>query len=205
MNVVKKVKVAIFVFIMLLGVSAFAGDPAPLAMLKNVSNQMLTELDKHSGALKKNDKFVNSLVNRVLVPHFDLMGMCRSVIGREYWEKASSDTQQQFVKEFTYYVIRTYSSALQSYDGEKIEFFPIRGSIGDRVQINSNLLLKNGPPIQLQYRLVQKSGNWLIYDFSVDGVSIVKNYNSQFAGTLRQSGLAVLVKKLHDNNMRTRR
>jgi len=128
--------------------------------------------------------------------------MSRAVVGRDYWQKATSSTQEQFVKEFTRYVIRTYSSALQSYDGEKIKFYPIRGGISDRVQIDSDLLLKSGPPIQMQYRLIQQGGQWLIYDFSVDGVSIIKNYNSQFAGTLRQGGLEVLVQKLHANNAR---
>ena len=196
----KLIRIFTVVLAVLLGSSSFAADPAPLAMLKSTSGQMLHELDKHLGNLKHNDKLVYNLVNRVLVPHFDLQSMSRAVVGRDKWQSASSNTQQQFIKEFTCYVIRTYSSALQSYDGETIKFFPIRGEITDRVQINSDLLLKNGPPVQMQYRLAQQGGKWVIYDFSVDGISIVKNYNSQFAGTLRTGGLYVLVQKLHKNN-----
>jgi phospholipid transport system substrate-binding protein len=91
---------------------------------------------------------------------------------------------------------------MQSYDGETVKFHPVRGAIGNRVQIDSDLLLKNGPSIQMQYRMSEQSGRWVIYDFSVDGVSIIKNYNSQFAGTLRQSGLNGLVAKLRENNSR---
>ena len=101
-------------------------------------------------------------------------------------------------------MIRTYSSALQAYDGETIKFLPIRGSIGSRVQINSELLLKSGPSVHIQYRLLQKNGKWLIYDFSVDGISIVKNYNSQFASTLRQGGVVTLVQQLQKNNVKQR-
>ncbi len=201
MKLIKTLVIA-FSFSVLFGVSSgFAvSDPAPLAMIKSTSDQMLKELDKHIGNLKNNDKLVYDLVNRVLVPHFDLSSMSQAVIGRNYWQKASSNTQQQFIKEFTRYVIRTYSAALQSYDGEKIKFFPIRGGIGDRVQINSDLLLKNGPPVQIQYRLLQQGGGWFIYDFSVDGMSIIKNYNSQFAGTLRHGGLDAVVRHLQKNN-----
>jgi len=198
----KLIKILVVAFGILFCASSFAADPAPLAMLKSTSSQMLHELDRHIGNLKHNDKLVYDLVNRVLVPHFELVSMSRAVVGRDYWQKATSSTQEQFIKEFTSYVIRTYSSALQSYDGETIKFYPIRGGISDRVQIDSDLLLKNGPPIQMQYRLIQQGGRWLIYDFSVDGVSIIKNYNSQFAGTLRQGGLEVLVQKLHANNAR---
>jgi len=181
---------------------SFAADPAPLALLKDVSRRMLVELNKHINTIKNDDKLVYNLVNRICVPHFDLRNMSQAVVGRNYWQQASSDTQQQFIKEFTHYVIRTYASAMQSYDGETVKFYPIRGAIGDRVQINSDLLLKSGPPIQMQYRMSMQSGRWIIYDFSVDGVSIIKNYNSQFAGDLRKSGLSGLVAKLHENNSR---
>jgi phospholipid transport system substrate-binding protein len=199
----KSIKILQVAFSMLfVGISFAAQDPAPLVMIKDISNQMLHELDKHLGNLKNNDKLVYGLVDRIIVPHFDLTSMSRSVVGRDHWQQASSNTQQQFTKEFTHYVIRTYSSAIQSYDGETIKFFPIRGEITDRVQIDSDLLLKNGPPIQMQYRLIEQGGRWLIYDFSVDGVSVIKNYNSQFTGTLRQGGLDKLVQELQKSNAR---
>jgi phospholipid transport system substrate-binding protein len=191
----KTIKVLVVAFGVFFAVSIFAADPAPLVMLKSTSGRMLKELNKNIGKLKNNDKLVYDLVNRVLVPHFDLPKMSGSVVG-VYWSKASKKTQQQFIKEFTSRVIRTYSTALQSYDGETIKFFPIRGVIGKRVQVDSDLQLKNGPPIQMQYRLLKKGSKWLIYDFSVDGISIVKNYHSQFASALRQGGLAGLVKQL---------
>jgi len=201
-----KLTKSLIVFLcLMISTSSFAAsvtaDPAPLVMLKNMTSQMLGSLNKYIGRLKNNDKLVDSLVNQIIVPHFDLNNMARAVVGRDPWQQASSSTQQQFIKEFTRYVTRTYSSALQSYDGEKMKFYPIRGNIGDKVRVSSDLLLKNGPPIQIQYSLLQQGGQWLIYDFSVDGVSIVKNYNSQFAGILRQSGLVGLVGQLQKRNV----
>ena len=178
---------------------SLAADPAPLTMLKSTSQQMLRELDKNLGRL--NDKLVYNLVNRILVPHFDLVNMSRAVVGR-YWQQASGSTQRRFTREFTRYVIRTYAVALQAYDGETVKFLPIRGAIGNRVQVNSELLLKSRSPIRIQYRLLQKQGRWLIYDFSVDGISVVKNYNSQFASTLRRGGLVALVQRLQKSNER---
>lgn len=187
---------------LLVSVVVFAADPPPVAMIKNTTSQMLKELDRHIGRLKNNDQLIGSLVNRVLVPHFDLVSMSRAVVGREFWQGASNDTQQKFIKEFTRYIIRTYSSALQSYDGEIMKFYPLRdNATSDRVRLSSDLLLKNGPPIQLQYGLVRQGEQWLIYDFSVDGVSIVKNYNSQFASILRQGGLENLVRQLQKRNV----
>ncbi len=196
-----KVKKFFGLILLLVSFSAFAADPAPMAMMKSISDRMLGELDKNIGRIKTDKHLVYSLVNRILLPHFDLTNMSRAVVGRDYWQQASNATQQQFIKEFTRYVISTYSAALCSYDGETVKFYPIRGQVGDRVKINSDLVLKSGPAIQLQYSLAKASSEWLIYDFSVDGVSIVKNYNSQFAGTLRQVGLDGLVKEIQRRNI----
>lgn len=192
----------LLIILLFLNVAVFAADPEPLTIMKNISNQILGELDKNIGNLKNNDKFINSLVDRILVPNFDLVDMSRTVVGKDHWQGATPTVQQQFIKEFTRYVTSTYSSALKAYDGEKMKFYPIRGSITDRVKISSDLVMKNGSAIQLQYSLAKNGSRWLIYDFSVDGVSIVKNYNSQFAGALRQQGLAGLVKELQKRNVK---
>lgn len=183
-----------------LSTSAFAADPAPLVMLKNLSNQMITELDKRLGSL--NDAYVAKIVRRILVPRVDVINMSQNVVGRTYWQSAPPALQKQFVTQFTTYVIRTYSTALASYDGETISFYPIRGYTQDqtRVQINSDINHRSRPAIRMQYRLVHKGGDWLIYDFSVDGISFVQNYRSQFASTLQQGGLSLLVQKLIEKN-----
>lgn len=179
-----------------------AMDPPPLAMLKNVSDATVVELNRNLGHLKNNDRLVSGIVKRHVVPHFDLQAMSQLIVGKNYWQQASSSTQQQFVREFTDYVIRTYSSAIESYDGEQFKFYPIRGysSGQNRVQVNSDIMHKDGPPIHMQYRLVGSGNSWLIYDFSVDGVSIVQNYRAQFASTLRQGGLSRLVSELQKKN-----
>lgn len=174
-----------------------SSDPAPLAMVKTTAMQITTEFDKNLGRLKGNTSLVSRVVKRFLVPRVDLTTMSQIVVGR-YWAQASGATQQRFMQVFTDYVIRTYAAALSSYDGETIKFNPIRGYSGakPRVMINSQIFHKSGQPLQVQYRVLNKGGSWFIYDFTIDGVSMVENYRAQFAGTLHQGGLALLVQRL---------
>lgn len=193
----------LFLFVMLVTGIAYAADSAPMVLLKDISNRMIQELDKNIGHLSYN--YVYGLANKIVVPHFDTYNMSRAVVGREYWAKAKPETQQAFVKEFTRYVIGTYASTIQSYDGERLKFYPMRGEAADqRVQINSDLLHKDGPPIQIQYRLVNTGKCWLIYDYSIDGVSVVQNYRSQFSEVLRQGGLEKLLQQLRKHNQEKR-
>jgi len=197
----KKIFAILTMIICLFSLSAFA-QSEPLTILRQTSDEMLGELNKNLSQLKTNEAIVYKIVNKVLLPHFDLTSMTRSVVGREAWQNAAPDQRQQLIKEFTHYVIKTYASAISSYDGETIKFHPLREEVRNktRVQIDSNLILQAAPPVSLQYRLVKTANTWLIYDFSVDGVSLVRNYQEQFASTIRQGGVAQLITELQQRN-----
>jgi phospholipid transport system substrate-binding protein len=189
-------KLLIFLLCFCWGV-VLAQDPPPLTLMKKVSNQTLSALRQNKSRLQDR-RVIHSIVNRIVVPHFDLTGVARSVVGRNYWDQSSSATRNQFIKEFTRYVIDMYSSALSSYSDETITFKPMRGysSSQIRVRIYSVVKRPGASPIDLDYRLVKIGNTWKIYDFSVNKVSMVQSYRAQFADTLKQSGLAGLTKQL---------
>ena len=193
---------AIIVFLLLMTTSVFAADPAPLAMLKSTSAQMIGELNKHQAQLKDQPKIVNDIVNRILLPHVDLEGMSRAVVGRGYWIQATPKQRRQFETEFTQMVVNTYAAALQNYNGEQVRFFPIRGYDPDQsqVQVNSQILQANNQRINVQYLLTRKGTRWEVYDFSVDGISLVQSYHSQFSSVLADSGFTGLLSRVIAHN-----
>lgn len=197
----KNIKTLIALVACLFTAIAFA-EPQPMVIMKQVATEMTGELNKNIAQLKTNDAIVYKIVDQTLLPHFDLNGMARSVVGRDAWQKATPIQHQQFIKEFTHYVVKTYAAALSSYDGEVIKFYPLREDVGakTRVQINSDLIHKSGPPIQIQYRLIKTGNTWLIYDFSIDGISLARNHQEQFAPTIRQGGLPKLIAQLQQSN-----
>jgi phospholipid transport system substrate-binding protein len=171
-------------------------------MLKQTSASMLSALKENRAQLKNNPRLIHRIVTQILLPHVDLDSMSRAVVGRSYWSQATSAQQQDFKKTFTDTVIRTYSTAISSYDEEQIKFYPIRGFSGGQTQtqVRSDIVRKNGQVIPISYRLLLKNGRWLVYDFSVEGVSLVQSYQSQFAGVLSQNGFAGLLTRLKQHN-----
>jgi phospholipid transport system substrate-binding protein len=129
--------------------------------------------------------------------------MSRSVLGRDAWSKASPAERQQFTAEFTTLLIRTYGSALSAYNDQTVEFSPLRGSPEgeSRVQVESRIVRSDGPSIPLNYRLLRQGGDWKVYDFSVDGVSMIESFRTQFAEQLSQGGgMSQLLQKLKQHN-----
>jgi phospholipid transport system substrate-binding protein len=182
---------------------ALANDPAPLSMLKQTSAQMLSALKQNRAQLQNNPNLIHRIVVQILLPHVDLDSMSRAVVGRSYWSQATPAQQSQFKKVFTDTVIRTYSTAISSYQEEQIKFYPVRGfNIGQtQAQVRSEILRKNGQVIPVSYRLVQKNGQWFVTDFSVEGVSLIQSYQSQFAGVLSQNGFSGLLTRLKQHNL----
>jgi phospholipid transport system substrate-binding protein len=120
------------------------------------------------------------------------------VAGRNYWYQASAAERNKFTKVFKVYVIDMYSSAIAAYSNETIVFKPMRNynPAQPRVRVYSEIRKQGAPPITLNYRLVKNNSGWKIYDFSVDGISMVQSYRAQFAPILKQGGLPQLTRKL---------
>jgi phospholipid transport system substrate-binding protein len=52
--------------------------------------------------------------------------------------------------------------------------------------------------VPVDYRLIKKDETWHAYDIVADGISLVKNYRSQFTKILRDSSYPELVRRLRD-------
>lgn len=174
------------------------GTPVP--MLQDTANNILNTLKQNKASLKGNHQIIFQSVERYLLPNVDVAGMSRSVLGRQAWSKASASEREQFSRAFTQLVIRTYASPLAEYTDETVKFSPVRGSLESRfVRVNSMIVRSAGNNIPLTYSLVSKNGQWKIYDLSVEGVSLLQSFRSQFAQALQNSSISDLIKQMHEH------
>ncbi|WP_251365816.1 MlaC/ttg2D family ABC transporter substrate-binding protein [Coxiella-like endosymbiont of Rhipicephalus sanguineus] len=194
------------IFIMLLFFCSFASaSTSPLIFLQDIANKMISELQQHQSQLKNNPQLINQIVNQQLIPHIDVDRMAGSVIGRYYWQTATLAQRKLFIREFEKIVVSTYSMALSFHDEDQIKFRPLlqsRVANQKEVNVESVILRRNGQRIPISYNLVNNGCQWKVYDFSIEGISLVQNYRSQFSGVLAQGGLAALLKRLVAHNRR---
>ncbi|WP_342147446.1 ABC transporter substrate-binding protein [Rickettsiella endosymbiont of Aleochara curtula] len=175
---------------------------SPVELLQNTSNQLISALQRNQATLKTKPQIVYGIVNQILLPHVDVMSMSSKALGREAWLRATPRQKQAFARQFVTLLIRTYSSALAQYTNERVNFLPLRGDYNNqsRVQVNSVIVRESGPSINLSYRMMRVGGQWMLYDFSVDGVSIIESFRSQFVEELQHSGIDGLISKLAEHN-----
>jgi phospholipid transport system substrate-binding protein len=81
-----------------------------------------------------------------------------------------------------------YSGETIRYLGESVD--------GPQGVVKTRIVLKQGTEVPVDYRMMQKSGRWAVYDVNIEGVSLVSNYRSQFNAVIQRSGYSDLVARL---------
>lgn len=190
----------VFLFSTLWLTQALAADSAPVALLQSLSDQMINGLKSHQATLKTHPGYVYSLARRVVVPHADLDEMSKRVLPARTWMQATPAQRSEFKKEFTTTLIRTYASALAEYKDETVNFYPVRGGSGNSVKVDSQIVRTDGPSISVSYRLINKGAGWKLVDMTVEGVSMLESFRSQFADKLNSEDMGSLIKDISTHN-----
>jgi phospholipid transport system substrate-binding protein len=187
-----------------LPVTAQAAGGGPVDMLQSVADQMIASLKAHQTTLKQNPSLVYSLATKIIVPHADLDEMSKRVLSPQTWNTASAAQRQEFKHEFTTLLVRTYASALAEYKDQTVRFYPVRGGYQGKssVKVNSQIIRSDGPSISVVYSVVASGSGWRLYDMTVEGVSMLQSFRSQFSDQLGKGDMASLLKVLRQHNGR---
>jgi phospholipid transport system substrate-binding protein len=90
----------------------------------------------------------------------------------------------------------SYANKLEAYQDEKINY--ISEIIKGKYALVKTEVVRKSSTIGVDYKLIQENGNWKVYDFVIEGVSMIRNYRSQFTKIIRRDSYEVLVQKLTD-------
>jgi len=128
---------------------------------------------------------------------FDFKELSRRTLGRE-WKKMKPEQRKEFVQLFRELLQGVYADRLLAYSDQKILFDKETMLKKGRAEVQSYLQTSDGKKIPLFYRLTDKNGSWKVYDVIIEGVSMVKNYRTQFRKILAKDSPDKLLKILRD-------
>jgi phospholipid transport system substrate-binding protein len=175
-------------------------DIAPDALVKQTADDVLSIVKNDKDIQAGNQQKLFAVVEEKILPNFDFDRVCRMVLGKN-WKSATPEQQAVFQKEFRSLLLRTYATALGKYRDQVIEYRPMQTDSSEKnVTVKTQIIQKGGQPIAVDYSLVKGQNGWKVYDITIENVSLVTNYRSQFSSEVRQNGLDSLNKKLTDKN-----
>ena len=175
---------------------ALANDTAPDVLARTTTQEVLEILKRDKELQSGNRAKLHQLVEAKILPNFDFNRMTQLALGKN-WPRATAKQKQELVTEFRNLLVRTYSSSLTAFTDQVVEFKPLTMKPDDTdVTVRSEILQPGGQPIPINYSFYKTAFGWKVYDVTIDGVSLVTNYRSSFASTIRQSGIDGLIKTL---------
>jgi len=173
---------------------------APDAIVKRVATDVIASIKADPAIQAGNQARIRDVLEAKLLPNFDFARMTALAMGKN-WRTATPEQQQRVTDEFRALLVRTYSSALNNYRNETIEYKPLRMNAGDtEVTVRTLVVRPSGAPVQIDYSLEKKADGWKCYDVIVGGVSLVTNYRDEFNDQIKNGGVDGLIKTLADRN-----
>ena len=171
-----------------------AGEPTQ--QIKGTTDKIISILS--DPLLKRPEKATErkALVSRTVDERFDWEEMAQRSLAR-HWAPRSPEEKKEFVNLFRDLLERTYLDKVDDYSGEKVlyEGETIDGAYG---VVKVKIVTVKSKEIPVEYRAKKKGTDWLVYDISIEGVSLVNNYRAQFNSILVKSPFSELVKRLKE-------
>jgi len=156
-----------------------------------------SNLDAVFTVLQKKDlsqQTKNSEIVGIVTPMFDFQLMAKLSLGRKYWPDLSKEKRERFTELFVNRLRQSYLNKLTAYTDETVVYEPPL-KVDEKVHIPTYLVSK-GNKIGMLYKFYQSSGQWKIYDIEIQGVSIIRSYQSQFKEILQNNTFDDLLLKM---------
>jgi phospholipid transport system substrate-binding protein len=186
--------ILIFAILMLMPLYGYAATAKET--VETGVNEVIGTLSDPAFKAKAKDEQV-AQIGGIIDTIFDFEELSKRTLGRS-WKKMSAEQQKEFVPLFRQLLQGVYADRLLAYSDQKVIFDKETMLKKGRAEVQSYLQTSDGKKIPLFYRLTDKSGSWKVYDVIIEGVSMVKNYRTQFRQILTKDSPEKLLEILRD-------
>jgi len=108
---------------------------------------------------------------------FDFKLVSRLAVGK-YWSSFSVEEQNQFQELFSKLLANTYINKVQeNFKNQEVTYVDEKIA-KNKAEVLIHITLED-KPVPIIYRMLDNKG-WLIFDVKIEGMSMIKNYRSQF-------------------------
>lgn len=150
----------------------------PVDMLREHVNKILEVLRDPALKGESGRKVKKERIRVISEEMFDFTELSKRSLGQN-WDKFNPDQQKEFIKLYKSLLEETYSEKVTSYTDEKIVIKKEVSLSEKTVEVQTTVITKTSE-VPIYYRLMEKNGNWKVYDVVIEGVSLVSNYRTQF-------------------------
>jgi phospholipid transport system substrate-binding protein len=189
----KKQGIALTLIIFLIvPLSVYAG--APLDSVKGNIDKVLDVLRDPALKGESGKKTKRQKIRSISEKMFDYSELSRRTLGQD-WKKLNPAQQNEFSNLYKSLLEDAYADKIINYTDEKVAFSKENQLSEKTFEVQTTVLTKKAD-IPIYYRVIQKDGQWKVYDVVIEGVSLINNYRNQFREILMNKSPEVLIDTL---------
>ena len=170
----------------------------PLDTVKSSINQVFDVLRDPAFRGESAKKLRKEKVLSILDNIFDYIELSKRTLSLN-WNKLNPNQREEFKKLYKALLEKVYMDKILAYTDQEVVFKRGRPLSKNKVEVESKIVT-GSIDIPIHFRMILKSGKWWVYDIVIEGISLVKNYRSQFKRFLKKKSpegmLEVLRKKV---------
>jgi phospholipid transport system substrate-binding protein len=169
---------------------------APDQLVDKVAKNILQDLDANRAAYRKDPKKIRDLVDRNMLPYFDTNYAAQLVLAK-HWRTATEPQRKRFIEAFYRSMLQNYGEALLDFTPDRMKILPFQGKAdADTATVRSEVRRDNGSRVPVNYSLRKTPDGWKAYDVTIEGISYVKSFRTDFGTEIQQKGLDALIERL---------
>ncbi|MBC8554544.1 MAG: ABC transporter substrate-binding protein [Candidatus Brocadiales bacterium] len=191
----KKIAYLLLVFLLFSQVAVADVGSEAEELLKTSVNKVFTVLSDEELTIDQKKSKVIEITN----PVFGFSLMAKLSLGKAHWSQFNDKQRVEFIDLFTELFQDFYVDKLDLFSDEKVIFQPATIEGKKKVQIPT-VLISKGTEYSMLYKMFKTKNSWKIYDFEVEGVSILQTYRSQYHHVLKKGGIDGLLSKMRGKN-----
>ena len=175
-----------------------AASMEPMAVIKEPIDAVIALLNDPQYKAEGTKSAQRNAIWKTVKPMFDFDEISKRAVARN-WKRFTAAEKATFADVFAQFLGNTYIDKIQGeYHNEQILYLG-QDFYSDRYAEVKTHLVREALVIPVNYRLIKSSDDqWKVYDIIVEGVSLVKNYRTQFTSILRKKKPAQLIQQLND-------
>lgn len=170
----------------------------PTAVVRATINEMIRILEDETLKQPSQLKTRRRMLEDVVASRFDYREISKRTLTVR-WKTLSESERAEFVDLFKAFLTDRYAEKIEGYAGEQFQYLSERLE-GPYAEVRTKLV-STKTEIPMDYRLLLKSEKWYAYDLVIDGVSLVRNYRSQFEKIIRSDSYEELVRRLRNRTV----
>jgi phospholipid transport system substrate-binding protein len=182
--------------LLLIGLIARIEAGEPQEKIRETVNAVLDVLNDASLQGPAHTQERRAKIRQAVLQRFGFEEMAQRAMG-VHWRKLTPEQKQEFVPLFSDLLERSYINKIEGYGGSKENIRYTKESVDkDGYAAVLTEIVTRDLNVEVEYRLLQRDGEWNVYDVVIEGVSLVNNYRTQFNKIIRQESYEALVKQM---------